>query len=364
MWRADPDGPGSHPNGRRRSRAARLPPPVGTATVRGSWLCLAPIAATAADLAPPVAAALATAEPDPGMRSVTVAAGIPFSSIAWGAADGTPARPHPRRHRVGPDLVARRAGPRGDRSTGRGGRPARPRPDRPLDRTPPLPRDGGGRRGLDPRRRPRRPGAPGRRPQLGRDDRRRAARRRHPPATLVLLDPPADPARGHARGWRATRPRSAYPDLDAAVAAVDGGQPGAGTGTTSRPRPRPSSSWTRRPRERSSSTTATGTAASPTCSDPAADGIPTWIVRGDPTAGGLMPDASARRPAARMPRPCPRSPRGSRESHDPHASTDGAPRAGNGRDPAATTVAAHAGPPRARQASPAGSRSARRYAST
>ena len=44
----------------------------------------APIVATAADLPPAVAAALEAADPADEKRSTTVAAGIPFSSIAWG----------------------------------------------------------------------------------------------------------------------------------------------------------------------------------------------------------------------------------------------------------------------------------------
>ena len=43
-----------------------------------------PIVATAADLPVAVAAALGVTEPDPGERVTTTAAGIPFSSIAWG----------------------------------------------------------------------------------------------------------------------------------------------------------------------------------------------------------------------------------------------------------------------------------------
>ncbi len=49
-----------------------------------------PISATPADLPSAVRAALETDEPDPGERETTPAAGIPFSSIAWGAAAGRP----------------------------------------------------------------------------------------------------------------------------------------------------------------------------------------------------------------------------------------------------------------------------------
>ena len=49
-----------------------------------------PIVATAADLPVAVAAALGVTEPDPGERVTTTAAGIPFSSIAWGDPAGRP----------------------------------------------------------------------------------------------------------------------------------------------------------------------------------------------------------------------------------------------------------------------------------
>jgi pimeloyl-ACP methyl ester carboxylesterase len=45
----------------------------------------APIVATGDDLPAAAAAALAAPEPEPGERRTTLAAGIPFSSIAWGA---------------------------------------------------------------------------------------------------------------------------------------------------------------------------------------------------------------------------------------------------------------------------------------
>jgi pimeloyl-ACP methyl ester carboxylesterase len=48
----------------------------------------APIVATLEDL--PTAVAAALTEPDPGERETTVAAGIPFSSIAWGEPAGRP----------------------------------------------------------------------------------------------------------------------------------------------------------------------------------------------------------------------------------------------------------------------------------
>ncbi|MEX1170664.1 MAG: alpha/beta hydrolase [Chloroflexota bacterium] len=44
--------------------------------------------ATSSDLPRAVAAILASREPDPGSRSTTVAAGIPFSATSWGPGDG------------------------------------------------------------------------------------------------------------------------------------------------------------------------------------------------------------------------------------------------------------------------------------
>ena len=49
-----------------------------------------PIVATATDLPHAVAAALDATETDPGKRTTTTAAGIPFSAIAWGDPPGRP----------------------------------------------------------------------------------------------------------------------------------------------------------------------------------------------------------------------------------------------------------------------------------
>jgi pimeloyl-ACP methyl ester carboxylesterase len=51
---------------------------------------LAAIVATPADLPPTVAERLAATEPDPGVSAVTTAAGIPFASTAWGDPAGRP----------------------------------------------------------------------------------------------------------------------------------------------------------------------------------------------------------------------------------------------------------------------------------
>lgn len=49
-----------------------------------------PIVAMPGDLPAPVAAALARQRPEPGERTTTEAAGIPFSSVTWGAPTGRP----------------------------------------------------------------------------------------------------------------------------------------------------------------------------------------------------------------------------------------------------------------------------------
>ena len=247
---------------------------------------------------------------DPGERSVTAAAGIPFASLAWGDADGPPAGPHPRRHRIGPDLVAGRAGARREP----GGRVVA------VD----LPGHGltghwtGHHRfrdnaadvaawiraiGLDV-------------PELQIVGHSWGAMTAAAlpiagirPATLVLLDPPAvphalisqmasRPVRGVVRGPR----RRPIGGVAAAQPGLAGrGRPGQGRGADRARRSRPPA--------RSSSTTATGTAASRTCPILPRPAIPTWIVRGDPAAGGLLAGRGApraRRPDRRRPHPDPR----------------------------------------------------------
>ena len=61
-------------------------------------------------------------------------------------------------------------------------------------------------------------------------------------------------------------------------------------------------------------------------SDPAAHGIPTWLIRGDPSAGGLMPDAALPGFAARI-------------GADHILTLAGAPHAPQRTHPAATTAA-------------------------
>ena len=159
----------SRDGGRRAMSSGILGPRAGT--VRACPICRRAVAAV---LAAPADAV------DPGRRSVTVAAGIPFSALTW----GDPAdRPLLLIHgitasariwwRVGPALAA--SGRRvvavdlpGHGQTGHWTGP------------PPVPRHRGRRRGLDPRDGPRRARAPDRRSQLGRDGHRGPAGRRHP----------------------------------------------------------------------------------------------------------------------------------------------------------------------------------------
>ena len=173
-----------------------------------------------------------------------------------------PARAHPRRHVIGPDLVAGRARAGGERPAGHRRGPARPRTDWPLDGSPSLPRQRGGRRRVDACGRTGRARRPGRGAQLGCDDHGRVAVRRDPPDNAGPGRPAGHPARGHRRDGE--RP-------------VRGGLPGPrhrgrgavrrepGPGATSSPRRRRSSSSTSRRRARSCSTTAIGTADSRIC---------------------------------------------------------------------------------------------------
>ena len=84
-------------------------------------------------------------------------------------------------------------------------------------------------------------------------------------------------------------------------------------------------------------------------SDPAADGIPTWLIRGDPTAGGLVPDAVLPDFAARI-------------GADHVLTLAGAPHGPQRTHPAATTAALLERSARSRARRPRIS-TARRYAS-
>lgn len=283
-----------------------------------------PIVATTGDLPPAVAAVLEQAEPDPCERTATSAAGIPFSSIAWGVATG---RPLLLIHgvtasariwwRLGPALAA----------TGR--------------RVVALDLPGHGLTGhwrghhrfvdnavdvaawirawsLDV-------------PELqvvghswGAMTVAALPRAGIRPATLVLLDPPAIP---HEIISRMARDPSevAYPDLATAVAALAATNPTWPHGDVlakaealvqleieaARAVLLDNGDWD-------------GGLAD--LSDPAADGIPAWLIRADPTAGGLIPDEAVPSLAARF-------------GADHVLTLAGAPHAPQRTHPAATTVA-------------------------
>ncbi|MEP6640009.1 MAG: alpha/beta hydrolase [Chloroflexota bacterium] len=250
----------------------------------------APIEATAADLPPPVAAVIKAAPEavDPGERSVTEAAGIPFASIAWGDRRGrvlilvhgitASARIW---WRIGPALAA--SGRRvvavdqpghgltghwqghhrfSDNATDLAAwiRAAR------LDR-PDLQLVGHSWGGMTAAALPR-------------------ARIR--PATLVLLDPPAVP---HALISQMASDPSEQPsrDLEVNRRKVAKENPGWTAGDVL---------------AKAEALTQVDVEAARAVlldngdwdgglsdlADPAADGIPTWLIRGDPAAGGYVPD--------------------------------------------------------------------------
>lgn len=118
------------------------------------------------------------------------------------------------------------------------------------------------------------------------------------PATIVLLDPPAVP---HAviSQMVADPDARTYDDLDEAIAAVRSQNPGWPDGDVL---------------AKATALTQLDEAAARAVlldngdwdggladlGDPAAAGIPIWIVRGDPAAGGLLPDAAVPALAARI----------------------------------------------------------------
>jgi pimeloyl-ACP methyl ester carboxylesterase len=118
------------------------------------------------------------------------------------------------------------------------------------------------------------------------------------PSTLVLLDPPAIPQA--TIGAMASDPSEvSYPDLKAAIVALTAANPTWPAGDVgakaealvqldvdaARAVLLDNGDWD-------------GGLAD--LSDPAAAGIPVWIVRGDPAAGGLLPDAAVPAFAARI----------------------------------------------------------------
>jgi pimeloyl-ACP methyl ester carboxylesterase len=144
------------------------------------------------------------------------------------------------------------------------------------------------------------------------------------PATLVLLDPPALPQAAIAT--MANDPsEQAYADLDAAIAGVAAANP----------------TWPSDDvRAKAGALVELDVAAARAVvldngdwdgglsdlADPAAAGIDTWLVRGDPAAGGLVPDAAVRVFVARLGR-------------DHVLTIAGAPHAPQRTHPAQTTTA-------------------------
>jgi len=247
-------------------------------------------AALPATLPAPVAVAVAMPDPDPGERTTTPAAGIPFSSIAWGNPGG---RPLVLIHgvtssariwwRVGPALAA--SGRRvtavdlpGHGLTGHWTGHHRFR-DNAADVAAWM-----RAAGLDV------PDVQVVGHSWGAMTTAALPCAGIRPTTLVLVDPPAIP---HAViGAMASDPSEvAYPDLDTAVAALSAANPGWARGDVlakaealvqldieaARAVLLDNGDWD-------------GGLAD--LSDPAAAGIPVWIVRGDPGAGGLLPDGA------------------------------------------------------------------------
>ena len=288
-----------------------------------------PAAAVAAVLAAPAAStgrAHRRSRP-PGSRS---------PSLAWGEPGG---RPLLLIHGVtasAADLVAGRAGAGRDRPAGRRAGPARARPDRALDRattgsatTPRTSRRGSGR-----------PGSTCPTLQVvghswGAMTAAAPAGRRHPAGDARPARPAGRPARRSSRRWPSDPTEVPTPDLDDGRSrAVARREPG----LVRRRRPRQGRGADRARRRRrpgrSSSTTATGTAGLADLADPAAAGIPTWLVRGDPAAGGLRAGrgaAGVRGADRRRPRPHDRR-RAARAAADRTRPSDRAPCSGRSPD--------------------------------
>jgi pimeloyl-ACP methyl ester carboxylesterase len=282
------------------------------------------IAATAADLPPAAAAALRAERPDPGRRTAHLAAGIPFSSIAWGVPTHrplllihgvtasariwwriAPALASGGRHVVAIDLP-------GHGSTGHWTGRHRFRETAAdvaawiraigLD-VPDLQVVGHSWGGM----------ITAALPSAG-----------IRPATLVLLDPPAVPLAiiGRMASDPSERP---YPDLETAIAALASANPAWLPGDV---RAKAEALIELEPAAGRAVVLDNGDwdAGLADLEDPAADGIPTWIVRGDPTAGGLLPDAAIAALAARI-------------GGDHILTMTGAPHAPQRTDPEATTLA-------------------------
>jgi pimeloyl-ACP methyl ester carboxylesterase len=261
--------------------------------------CMTPdrtIAETAHELPAAVAAALAATEPDPGTRLTTVAARIPFSSIAWGDPE---ARPLVLLHgvsasarvwwRVGPALAA--TGRRvvavdlpGHGLTGHWTGHHRFRDNaadvaewiRAMALDVPEVQVIGHSWGAM---------TAAALPVAG-----------IRPATLVLLDPPALP---HAviSAMASDPSEVTYQDVEAAVAAVTQANPTWPAGDVEAK----AEALIQLDIEAARAVLLDNgdfDGGLADLSDPAAAGIPVWLVRGDPAAGGLIPDAVVPRFAA------------------------------------------------------------------
>jgi pimeloyl-ACP methyl ester carboxylesterase len=257
-----------------------------------------PIIAKPGDLPPTVAERLAATDPEPGDRATTTAAGIPFASIAWGDRSD---RPLILIHgvtassriwwRVGPALAATRRRVVAIDLPGHGltghwtGRHAFRQTAADvaawiraagLD-VPELQVVGHSWGGMTAAALP----IAGIRP-----------------ATLVLLDPPAVP--WSIISQMASDPsEQTYPDLASGIAALAAVNPEwSGEDVTAKAEALVQLDASAARSVVLDNGDWDGGLAD--LSDPAAAGIPTWIVRGDPAAGGLLPDSAIPALAARI----------------------------------------------------------------
>lgn len=118
------------------------------------------------------------------------------------------------------------------------------------------------------------------------------------PATLVLLDPPAVPHAVIAMMLESPSER-VYDDLGSAMAAVRAAEPDDPDGDVFGK----AEALTQLDLEAARAVLLDNgdwDGGLADLSDPAADGIPVWVVRGDPAAGGLLPDSAVPAIAARI----------------------------------------------------------------
>jgi len=118
------------------------------------------------------------------------------------------------------------------------------------------------------------------------------------PATLVLLDPPAIPYEYIAQ-MASDRSEVSYPDLETAVREVGRLNP-AWPDDDVRAKAEALTQVEVEAARAVLLENGTWDGGLADISDPAADRIPTWLIRGDPAAGGLVPDAALGGFEARM----------------------------------------------------------------